>query len=68
MSKIIKYYGKDAVGFRENTICITIPFNWVNAVGNKLDNAAINITNDTSIIENYLDGQLNRYTHDFFNY
>lgn len=33
--KIIDVYGKDVFDFRENSIAVTIPFNWVNKVGDK---------------------------------
>lgn len=33
--KIIDVYGKDVFDFRENSIAVTIPFNWINKVGNK---------------------------------
>lgn len=36
--KIIETYGKDAIEFRENSIVVTIPFNWINVVGNKVGN------------------------------
>lgn len=36
--KIIDVYGKDVFDFRENSIAVTIPFNWVNKVGDKLGN------------------------------
>lgn len=33
--KITEEYGRGAFEFRENSIVVTIPFNWVNAVGDK---------------------------------
>lgn len=36
--KIIETYGKDAFTFRENSIVVTIPFERVNEVGNKVGN------------------------------
>ena len=35
--KITEKYGKDAFEFRENAIVVKIPFNWINVMGNKLD-------------------------------
>ena len=35
---IISTYGKDAIKINENSIIVTIPFNWINAVGNKVGN------------------------------
>ena len=43
--KIINYYAKNVVDFRENSISVSIPFNWINVVLNNL--------NDISIIKNY---------------
>lgn len=34
--KIINVYGKDVFDFRENSIAVTIPFNWANKPQNKL--------------------------------
>ncbi len=34
--KIIETYGREAFKFEENAIVVTIPFNWVNKVGNKV--------------------------------
>lgn len=34
--KIVETYGKDAITFNENSIVVTIPFNWINVVGNKV--------------------------------
>ena len=36
--KIVLTYGKDSIKFNENSIVITIPFNWINVVGNKVGN------------------------------
>lgn len=36
--KIIDVYGKDVFDFRENSISVNIPFNWINKVGYKLGN------------------------------
>lgn len=36
--KIIETYGKDAIEFRENSIVVIIPFNWIDVVGNKVGN------------------------------
>lgn len=40
--KIVEQYGKDAFEFRENSIVVTIPFNWINKVGNKVGNKVSN--------------------------
>ena len=34
--KIIDSYGKDVFDFRENSIVVNIPFNWINNVGDKV--------------------------------
>lgn len=34
--KITKLYGKDAFEFRENSIIVKIPFNWINVKGDKV--------------------------------
>lgn len=36
--KITQRYGKEAYEFRENSIVVTIPFNWINAMGDKVGN------------------------------
>jgi len=33
--KIIDIYGKGAFDFRENSILVNIPFNWINKAGDK---------------------------------
>lgn len=33
--RITQRYGKEAYAFRENSIVVTIPFNWINVVGEK---------------------------------
>ena len=38
MPTIISKYGKDAIKINENSIIVTIPFNWINVVGNKVGN------------------------------
>lgn len=32
-------YGKKSIVFNENSIVVTIPFNWINVVGNKVGNS-----------------------------
>ena len=49
--KIIKSYGRDAYEFRENSIVIKIPFNWINEVGNKVGNKPLNITRQKILSE-----------------
>lgn len=34
--KITQYYGKEAYEFRENSIVVKIPFNWINVMGDKM--------------------------------
>ena len=34
--KIVETYGQQAISFNENSIVVTIPFNWINVVGNKV--------------------------------
>lgn len=36
--KITEKYGKEAFEFRENSIVVKIPFNWINVMGNKVGN------------------------------
>ena len=36
--RIIEEYGKNAYEFRENSIIVKIPFNWINVMGNKTGN------------------------------
>ena len=36
--KIVEQYGKNAFEFRENSIIVTIPFNWIKKIGNKVGN------------------------------
>lgn len=48
---IIKSYGRDAYEFRENSIVIKIPFNWINEVGNKVGNKPLNITRQKILSE-----------------
>lgn len=32
---IVKEYGRSTYDFRENSIVVTIPFNWINSMGDK---------------------------------
>ena len=55
MSKIIETYGKEAIEFRENSIVVKTPFNWINVVGNKVGNKVGNrkdkgLTNNRQLI------------------
>ena len=34
--RIIERYGRDAYEFRENSIALTIPFNWINVMGERM--------------------------------
>ena len=36
--KIVEAYGKNAITFNENSIVVTIPYNWINVVGYKVNN------------------------------
>ncbi|NLL24171.1 MAG: winged helix-turn-helix transcriptional regulator [Spirochaetales bacterium] len=36
--KIIDTYGKDVFDFRENSIAVNIPFNWINKLGDNVGN------------------------------
>ncbi|WP_231723224.1 ATP-binding protein [Caviibacter abscessus] len=50
--KIIDTYGKDVFDFRENSIVVTIPFNWINnKVGDKMINKRLNLTRKTILKE-----------------
>ena len=40
--KITELYGKDAFSFRENSIAVTIPFEQINKVGNKVGKNVVN--------------------------
>lgn len=40
--KIVETYGQQAISFNENSIVVTIPFNWINVVGNKVGNKVDN--------------------------
>ncbi len=55
--KITKHYGKKVVDFRENTICVTIPFNWINAVGNKVENKIPKVENKNAEVENKVENK-----------
>lgn len=44
--KIIETYGKDAITFNSNSIVVTISFNWINVVGNKVGNRVGNKSNN----------------------
>ena len=46
--KITEMYGKDAFSFRENSIVVTIPFERINKVGNKVGNKTFFIKSDLS--------------------
>ncbi len=35
---VTQCYGRDAYEFRENSIVVTIPFNWMNVMGDKAGN------------------------------
>lgn len=35
--KIVETCGQQVISFNENSIVVTIPFNWINVVGNKTD-------------------------------
>ena len=47
--KITQRYGKEAYEFRENSIVVTIPFNWINVMGDK-SNDKVNDKNTESIL------------------
>lgn len=42
--KIVETYGQQAIAFHENSIVVTIPFHWINVVGNKVGNKVDNKT------------------------
>lgn len=51
--KIVDTYGKRCITFRKNSIVVTIPFNWINVVGNKVGNKVCNkkeLTNNRKTI------------------
>ena len=49
--RIIQSYGKKAYEFRENSIIVKIPFNWINVMGNKEGNIEGNKTNISELTE-----------------
>lgn len=49
--KIVETYGQQAIAFHENSIVVTIPFHWINVVGNKVGNKVDNKT-DTKMTPN----------------
>ena len=49
--KIVETYGQQAISFNENSIVVTIPFNWINAVGDKVGNKVGN-KNDVRMTPN----------------
>ena len=55
--KIVETYGRDAFTFEENAIVVTIPFSWINKVGDKVgnkvgdNNTLLNETRQTIIAE-----------------
>ena len=55
--KIVETYGCDAFTFEENAIVVTIPFSWINKVGDKVgnkvgdNNTLLNETRQTIIAE-----------------
>jgi predicted HTH transcriptional regulator len=55
--KIIETYGKKSIVFNENSIVVTIPFNWINVVGNKVGNKVGNSlsTNRQTILKEMRD-------------
>ena len=42
--KIIEVYGKESIDISDDAILVTIPFNRVNKVGNKVGNKNLNIS------------------------
>lgn len=50
--KIVETYGRDAFTFEENAIVVTIPFNWINKVGNKVGDKVGNKVGDKDTILN----------------
>lgn len=46
--KITQRYGKEAYKFRENSIVVTIPFNWINVMGDKAGNKGSDKVGDKS--------------------
>ena len=49
---IISTYGKDAIKINENSIIVTIPFNWINVVGNKVSNKVGNKVERVELTDN----------------
>lgn len=49
--KIIDIYGKDVFDFRENSIAVNIPFDWVNNMGNNLSNNMADNSSDKIVDE-----------------
>ena len=49
--KIIDTYGKDVFDFRENSIAVNIPFNWINKLGDKVGDKKILNSRRKKILE-----------------
>ena len=52
---IVKKYGRKAVEFRDNSIVVTIPFNWINVMGDKVGDKAgdkVGDKNSITVISN----------------
>ena len=49
--RIIEEYGKNAYEFRENSIIVKIPFNWINVMGNKTGNKVGNKLADDNLTD-----------------
>ena len=50
---IVRQYGKEAFEFRENSIVVTIPFNWINVSRSKVGNKeGIKVGNKKALTDN----------------
>ena len=45
---VTQRYGRNAYEFRENSIVVTIPFNWMNVMGDKAGNKEVIKTTSTA--------------------
>ncbi len=56
--RITQRYGREAYEFRENSIVVTIPFNWINVMGDKVSNKTSNKVSNKSTDETSVESGL----------
>ncbi|MCD8371552.1 MAG: HTH domain-containing protein, partial [Clostridiales bacterium] len=52
--RITQRYGREAYEFRENSIVVTIPFSWINVMGDKASNKMSNKNGEEASVESGL--------------